>query len=61
MHVCKNLKVQQILNWFIRMNGQFKRNQRKDKNNVFITKKDKPVFMVLCFLVMVMIDLYYII
>ena len=26
------------------MNGQFKRNQRKDKNNVFITKKDKPDF-----------------
>ena len=68
MHVCKNLKVEQILNWFIRMNGQFKRNQRKDKNNVFITKKDKPDFLVLfylirykCFLVMLMIDLYYII
>ena len=50
MHVCKNLKVQQIPNWFIRMNGQFKRNQRKNKNNVFITKKDKPDFKVLVYL-----------
>ena len=32
------------------MNGQFKRNQRKDKNNVFINKKDKPDFLVLFYL-----------